>query len=107
MRTFGLACLLALALLIPACGNVFIRGALNTNTQTMSGVVSVVQLSFVNDNNVEIQVTIVTLVNNFISTTRTFCGDQQSQFPFNEFAQATFTPGQPCSNLLTVLIRIN
>jgi hypothetical protein len=107
MRTFGLACLLVLVLLIAGCGNFTFQGALNTNTQTMSGVVSVVQVSFVNDNNVEIQVTIVTLVNNFISTTRTFCGNQQSQFPFNDFAQATFIPGQPCSNLLTVVIRIN
>ena len=106
MRTFGLACLFALILLIPGCGNVFIRGDLNNNTQTISGVVSVVQLSFVNDNNVEIQVTIVTLVNNFISTTRSFCGDQQLQFPLNDFAQATFIPGQPCSNLLTVVIKI-
>ncbi len=107
MRTFGLACLLALVLPIAGCGNFTFQGALNNNSQTMSGVVSVVQVTFVNDNNVEIQVTIVTLLNNFISTTRTFCGDQQIQFPFNDFAQATFVPGQPCSNLLTVFIRIN
>jgi hypothetical protein len=107
MRTFGLACLLALVLPLPGCGNIFIRGDVNNNTQTMSGVVSVVQLAIVtNGNNVEIQVTVVTLVNNFTSTTLTFCGDQQLQFPLNDFAQATFIAGQPCSNLLTVVIKI-
>ena len=108
MRTRGLACLLALVLLIPGCGNVFVRGSWNGGQQTVSGIVSVVQLAVVvNGNNVSTQVTVVTLTNNFGSSTVSFCGDQRTRFPLNEVAQATFLPGQPCSDLFNVVIKIN
>jgi hypothetical protein len=108
MRTFGLACLLALLLLIPGCGNVFVRGSWNGGTQTVSGVVSIVQLTLVvNGDNVSTQVTVVTLANNFATSTVSFCGDQRIQFPLNGFAQATFLPGQPCAELFNVVIQIN
>jgi hypothetical protein len=107
MRTSGLACLLSLALLISGCGNVFIRGSLGGGTQTVSGIVSVVQLTVVIDaNHVSTQVTIVTFLDNLASSTFSFCGDQRSQFLPERFAQATFTPGQPCDTLLTVVIDI-
>lgn len=108
MRTFGLACLLALVLLSPGCGNVFVRSSWTGGTQTVSGIVSVVQLTVVvHGDNVSTQVTVVTLTNNLGGSTVSFCGDQRTRFPLNEFAQATFTPGQPCSDLFTVLIKIN
>lgn len=108
MRIFGLACLLALLLLILGCGNVFVRGSWNGGTQTVSGIVSIVQLTVVVDgDNVSTQVTVVTLNNNFGSSTVSFCGDQRAQFPLNDFAQATFMPGQPCSDLFNVVIKIN
>jgi hypothetical protein len=108
MRIFGLACLLALVLLIPGCGNVFVRGSWNGGTQTVSGFVSVIQLTVViSGDNVSTQVTEVTLTNNFNSSTLSFCGDQRTQFPLNEFAQATFLPGQPCADLFNVAIKIN
>ncbi len=107
MRTFGLACLLALTLLIPGCGNVFVRGFWNGGTQTVSGTVSIVQLSFVVDGNVSTQVTVITFTDNFASSTVSFCGDQRTQFPLNDFVQATFAPGQPCSNLFNVVITVN
>ena len=106
MRTFGLACLLALSLLIPACGNVFVRGFWNGGTQTVSGFVSIVQLTIVFNGNGSTQVTVVTLSNNFNSSTLSFCGDQRTQFPLNQFVQANFLPGQPCANLSTVAIKI-
>ncbi|MBZ5549623.1 MAG: hypothetical protein LAO22_16985 [Acidobacteriia bacterium] len=108
MRTFGLACLLALVLLISGCGNVFVRGSWNGGTQTVSGVVSIVQLTVVVDgDNVSTQVTVVTLTNNFGSSTVSFCGDQRTRLPLNEFVQATFLPGQPCSDLFNVVIKIH
>jgi hypothetical protein len=107
MRIFGLTCLLALALLISGCGNFTFQGAINTNSQTARGLVSSVQLTFVIDNNVETQVTIVTLQNTSGSSNFTFCGDQSGQFPVNNDIQATFTFAQPCSNLLTVVIVVN
>ncbi len=104
MRIFGLACLLLSVLLIPACGNFTFEGAINTNTRTANGLVSIVQLTFVSG---DIQVTIVTLQNTFGASNFTFCGDQTSQFPINNQVQATFTTAQPCSNLLSVVIVIN
>jgi len=107
MRTFGLASLLSLVLLLPGCGNVFVRAQWNGGNQTVSGMVSVVQLTLVVDsNNVSTQVTIVTLVDNLGTSNFSFCGDQRNQFPPDRFAQATFTPGQPCSTLVNVIIRI-
>jgi hypothetical protein len=108
MRIFGLGCLLALVLLIPGCGDVFVRGSWNSGTQTVSGFVSVVQLTIViSGDNVSTQVTVVTLTNHFNSSTISFCGDQRTQFPLNQFVQANFLPGQPCANLFTVAIKIN
>ena len=104
MRIFGLTCLLVSVLLIPSCGNFTFQGAITTNTQTANGLVSVVQLTFVNG---DVQVTIVTLQNTFGASNFTFCGDQTSQFPMNNQVRATFTSAQPCSNLLTVVIVIN
>ncbi len=108
MRRAALASLLCAVLLIPGCDAVFIGGVFNPNTQTVSGTVSNVFLTFVSDGHGNsIQATIVTLVVNLGQSTIAFCGNQQSQFPMNQFAQATFVPGQPCSNLLTVVIIIN
>jgi hypothetical protein len=107
MRTFGLACLLSLLLLLPGCGNVFVRAQWNNGNQTVSGMVSVVQITLlVDSNNVSTQVTIVTLLDNLGASNFSFCGDQRNQFPPERFAQATFTPGQPCSTLVNVVIRV-
>ena len=57
-------------------------------------------------NNVSTQVTVVTLLDDLGASNFSFCGDQRTQFPPNRFAQATFTPGQPCSTLLSVVIKI-
>lgn len=108
MRILGLACVLALLLPIPGCGNVFVRASWNGGTQTVNGVVSIVQLTVVVDgNNVSTQVTVVTLTNNFESSIVSFCGDQRTRFPLNDFVQATFRQGQPCSDLFGVVIKIN
>jgi uncharacterized protein YceK len=107
MRTFGLACLLSLVLLLSGCGSVFFRADWNGGSQTASGLVSIVQLTFVVDNNnISTQVTIVTLANNLGASNFTFCGDQRTQFPLDRFAKATFTPGRTCSTLLSVVIKI-
>ncbi len=105
MRTFGPASLLSLVLLASGCGNVFVRANWNGGNQTVSGIVSIVLVTVVIDsNNVATQVTIVTLLENPGASNFTFCGDQSTRFPPNQFAQATFAPGQPCSTLLTVVI---
>jgi hypothetical protein len=106
MRSSGLACLIALLLLLPGCGNVFVSGFTNFGAQSVSGFVSIVQVTVViNGNNVSTQVTIVTFLNNFTNSTVSFCGDQHTQFPVNDFVQASFMPGQPCASLLNVAIK--
>jgi len=45
MRDSGLASLLCLVLLLCGCGNVFVRANWNGSNQTVSGVVSIVQLT--------------------------------------------------------------
>ncbi len=107
MRTFGLACLLLLIAFVPGCGNVFVRASWNGGTQTVTGMVSIVQFTVVSDGNSSTQVTIVTLTNNFGSLTESFCGDQRTRFPFDNFVRATFQPGQPCSSLFNVVIIVN
>ena len=107
MRTFGLASLLSLVLLVSGCGNVFVRANWNGGSQTVTGVVSAVKFTVVIDgDNVATQVTIVTLLDNMGASNFTFCGDQRTQFPPDRFAEATFTPGQPCATLLRVVIKI-
>jgi hypothetical protein len=107
MRIFGLSCLLAVILLIPGCGNVFVSGSWGGQPHTMRGVVSIVRFTVVSDGNGSTQVTVVTLTNNFGSITESFCGDQRTRFPFDNFVQASFQPGQPCSTLFNVVIIVN
>ncbi len=104
MRTFGLACLLLLTLLVSSCGDVFVHASWNGGTQTVTGMVSIVQFTLVGDGT---QVTVVTLTDNSGSFTESFCGDQRTRFPFNNFVRATFQPGQPCSSLFNVVIILN
>ena len=83
MRTLGLACLL---FLLPSCGKVFINGSwTGGNMQTASGMVSIVQLTIVSD---DTQVTIVTLANNSINTSETFCGDHARTTLFESVQRA-------------------
>jgi len=101
MRSFRLAFLLSLVLLLPACGNVFVRARWNGGNQTASGVVSIVQLTVVVDGNVSTQVTIVTLVDNLGTSNFSFCGDQRNQFPPDRFAQARLRRASPARSWST------
>jgi len=55
---------------------------------------------------VSTQVTVVTLCNKFVGTNETFCGDQRTRFPLNDFVLATFMPGQPRSSLFSMHITV-
>jgi hypothetical protein len=107
MRNFGLACLLALTLVIDGCGNAFVSGSWSGGTQMVRGLVSIVQFTTVANGDVSTPVTAVTFTSNFATSSEPFCGDQRARFPLNNFVEATFMPGQPCSNLFTVVIRVN
>ena len=94
-------------LTVVGCGNILFRGDLGGNgiVQTASGFVSVVSVTNMPDGNgTFIDVTLITFLLNGNATTMTFCGDQRNQFPMDQFVRANFTPGQPCADIVTVVI---
>ena len=98
-----LLCLLVFgSLLLTGCGTIIVRGALN-DTTSVSGTVSIVNLSVASDGNgASITVTVVTLLQTGTAQTLTFCGSQVSQFPMDTFVTARFTPGTTCSTIVSV-----
>lgn len=104
----GLFCLFLVAWLVTtlsACGNVFVRGALPGELSTVSGSVSVVQLSAViGENGTTVQITLVTLLQAGTSSTIGFCGDHRSQFPMQQTVRAEFNPRRTCASIVTIVI---
>ena len=90
-----------LILLSFGCGNVFVRGVIQPGVSSVSGFVSVVQLTVVDGN---VQVTFVTFLGNGASSTLGFCGDQRRRFPMDQNVRADFNPGQPCGTIVTVIV---
>jgi hypothetical protein len=96
--------LVSLCANVTACGNVFVRGALLTDS-SITGSVSIVQLSSVSDRSGStIQVTFVTFLQEGTSSSMTFCGNQTSLFPPNQTVRAQFNPGSSCATIITVVI---
>jgi hypothetical protein len=94
-----------LVVTLTGCGNIFIRGAINPGTASVSGMVSVVQLSVViGDGGSMVQVTFVTFLQDGTSSTIGFCGDERSRFRVEESIRANFTPGQSCASIVTIVI---
>lgn len=104
-RLFYLSLVACLTTTFTACGNVFVRGALPGGISTISGSVSVVQLSAtVGENGTTVQITFVTLLQGGTSSTIGFCGDQRSQFPMQQTVRAEFSPGRTCASIVTIVI---
>ena len=104
-RLFYLTLVACLTTTLTACGNVFVRGALPGGLSTVSGSVSVVQLSAaIGENGTTVQITLVTLVQSGTSSTIGFCGDQRSHFPMQQTVRAEFNPGRTCASIVTILI---
>ena len=99
LSTFLVASLL---LMSAGCGNVFVGGAINFST--VSGFVSIVQLTTVGDGSGgTVLVTFVTFLQQGTSSTIGFCGDQRVQFPMERMVKTNFNPGQPCATLIVVI----
>jgi len=105
MKRFLSAVLIGSLLVVStSCGNVFISGAINPGS-TMTGSVTFVQLgNALNGNGGTVQVTFVTFLQNGLSSTLSFCDDQQSLFPIDQTVRVNFNPGQPCATILIVVI---
>ncbi len=104
-RLPSLILVLCLAILCTSCGNIFVRGAIQPGFSSITGFVSIVQISAViGGNGTTVQVTIVTFLQDGMSSTINFCGDQSNQFPLNQNVRVDFTPGQTCGNIIIVVI---
>lgn len=85
------------------CGSkFFVRGAINESS--VSGTVSLVQLTTSVNSGSLVTVTIVTFLQQGTSSTVNFCGDQRTQFPIDQFVQASFTPGTPCASVIEIVL---
>ncbi len=105
-RLLPILVLASLCFNVAACGNVFVRGALLTNS-SISGSVSIVELSSVMDGSGgSVQVTFVTFLQEGTSSSMSFCGNQTSLFPLNQTVRAQFNPGGSCATIITVVIVI-
>ena len=94
-----------LVLTLTGCGNVFVRGAINPGSSSVSGLVSVVQFSAViGDSGTTVQVTFVTFLQDGTSSTIGFCGDERTRFPMQQTVRTDFTPGRTCASIVTVVI---
>lgn len=101
LRLLLLFTLLLLVCFSLACGYVAVSGAILTGPQSVSGLVSVVQFSFVNGSS---SVTAVTLIGGGFAQTMNFCGDQRAHFPLNQNVSANFTGGATCDSLISVTV---
>src|SRR5947208_13315930 len=109
MKRLLLSCLLPLYLIttLTGCGNIFVRGAISPTFSSVSGSISIIQLSaIVGQNGTTVQVTFVTFLQNGTSSTIGFCGDQTSLFPLDQTVRANFNPGSSCATIITVVIII-
>jgi len=89
--------LVLLCILLSGCGAVSVNGFFDSGaagTSTVSGTVSIVQLTFATDGKGNsITVTEVTLLQRGGAQDLTFCGSQVSQFAINAFVTVNYTPG--------------
>jgi hypothetical protein len=102
-----LSALLAVCLVLvgAGCGNIFVNGAVLNGTSSVSGLVSVVQLTaIIGGNGTTVQVTFVTFLRDGAASTIGFCGDERSRFPVQQTIQANFTPGQTCASIVKIVI---
>ncbi len=101
-----LAAFLALCLtgLCTSCGNVFIGGGFQPTPSSITGTVTFVEVNNVISGGTSVEVTFVTFLQDGLSSSMTFCGDQSSQFPLNQAVTTNFNPGQPCATLVIVII---
>ena len=102
-RLLSLLLVLSLFLLSTGCGNVFVRGAIETGS-TIQGSVTGVQLGNTLNGMETVQVTFVTLLQNGTSSVIGFCGDQSVLFPLDQTVRVNFNPGQTCATVMVVVV---
>ena len=103
-RLLLVALAVSLLLLSAACGNLVVRGAIET-VSTIQGTVSIVELTeSLNGTGGTVQVTLVTFLESGEPFTMGFCGNQTSLFPLTQTVPFNSHPGQPCATVIVVVI---
>lgn len=74
------------------------------STVTISGVVSIVQITTIQGSTGVTTVTVVTFVQPGTASTIHFCGNLGSQFFVSTFTTVTFTQGPACGSVVTILV---
>lgn len=100
-RLLSILLVFVVLMLSASCGDIFVRGALNSGTETAAGVVSIVQFSATSGGT---SITVVTLMRSGAADTLTFCGDQRTRFPMDRAVHVTFTPGSSCGSVIVIMI---
>jgi hypothetical protein len=100
-RILSVALVISSFWLCAGCGNTFFGGAIQPGVSTVTGLVTVIELTVVDGTT---QVTFVTFLENGVSSTFAFCGDQRNRFPMDEDVRTKFNPGQPCASVVTIVI---
>jgi hypothetical protein len=100
-RLLAVPLVTTLLLLSSSCGDVFVRGALNTGSQTAIGTVSIVRFTITDSGTT---ITVVTLPEQGMAQSLNFCGDQRSRFPLDQPIEVTFTPGATCGSVIAIAI---
>jgi len=104
--SFSFLLAVCMTVTLTGCGGVFfVGGAVNPGTSSVTGMVSIVQVSAViGDQGTTVQVTFVTFQRDGVSSTIGFCGDERDRFPMQQVVRANFTPGQTCASIVTIVI---
>lgn len=93
--------------LLTGCGNVFVGFVSNPQIPSSStvGKIAEVNLGTVNDaNGNPLTITAVTLVQNGLASTSSFCGDQRTRFPLNQIVKIDFVKETECLFLVNVVV---
>jgi len=97
----ALVCLLQLT----SCGGVTAGGFFFNPVSTISGEVSIVQITVVSGpNGTSVQVTAVTFINNGSANSMNFCGNVAKEMPVGSFVTVSFNPGSACGSVISVQV---
>ena len=100
-RLLSAVLVFAVLLLSASCGEIFVRGALHSGTETTAGIVSIVQFTATEGGT---SITVVTLMQSGVAKTLTFCGDLRTRFPVDQVVRVTFAPGSSCDSVIVIVI---
>jgi hypothetical protein len=103
-RIFLLVLIASLVAASMGCGNVFVRGAINTGSSITGSVAGIEIGNVLSGPGATIQVTFVTCTQNGISSTMGFCNDQISLFPVGQTIRVNFNPRETCATIIVVVV---